>query len=187
MGFFDTIYIVTEEKLDTSLLRKQWFWDKSEAEQFYHNQLHIEERIITLYAFDLRETIDEKIDSLMANRHSHVTPSPLQEIQSTRPAPEEREEWTELVFRPDGCFTFERIVSPDYWPYIVEPYAGELARGTQSWRVLDGTTATPLAIIRPKEVGTNTAFSVVVNGYSKHQAFNDLKSAAVYAVTQHNG
>lgn len=190
MGYFTTIHIVTVEKLNQMLEKRMWFWDDTEGRDMYESAV-IEvgdSRIVTLYSIDIQENINELVDKLMANRHSSVTPSPLQELRSNRKELEKEEaSWTELVFRPDGCFTFERLLSPDYWPYIMEPYSGELARGTQAWRVLDATTATPIAIIRPKEVGTGTAFTVVVNGYSQTQTFGDLKSAAIYAATEYNG
>lgn len=181
MGFFDTIYIITEEKLDSNLVRQQWFWDKDEAEQFYQNQLDIEDRIITLYAFDLRDTIEDTIRGLMSNRHSSLTPTPLQEIRSSRKAADEGS-WTDLEYRPEGYFYIERINSPDYWPFKVEPYGD-----SGSWRVVDATVGTPMAIIHPYISDGNAVFKVTVNGFSRTTPFVNLTGAVKFAITEFNG
>ena len=181
----DQIFILHFEDHKNETSSTAWFWARSEAESQYDQTMESlgEDQTITMYSADARGVITDFVDEALGNGAEG-----LDEIRSSRKAEDPKEAtWTELVFRPDGSFTFERLLSPDYWPYVIEPYAGELSQGTQSWRVLDATTATPIAIIRPKGVGTNTAFTVVVNGYSQTQAFNDLKSAAIYAAKEYNG
>lgn len=181
MGYFDTIYIITEEKPDTTLVRKQWFWDKEEAEQFYQNQLYIEDRVITLYAFDLRDTINERIDALMANRHSNTVVSPLQEIRSSRPAPATEDiTWTELEYRPEGYFYVEMLKrsTSEYWPYRAE-------LGDQQVIVFDHTSDQIIATIEPHDDGRS--FRVTVNDVTHGTLFTNLKAAVIFAATEYNG
>lgn len=173
------IYIVRTQRNGSG--SDKWFWDYGEAIRAFENSKDLHNLTSSeFFRLDVEELITEFITDTLDNGADNE-PELLDSFFPNDVT------WTELVFRPDGCFTFERLLSPDYWPYIVEPYSGELARGTQAWRVLDATTATPIAIIRPKEVGTGTAFTVVVNGYSQTQTFGDLKSAAIYAATEYNG
>lgn len=187
MDLFTTIHIVTIEMKDQTLVQRMWFWDDTEAHDMY--QSAVDEvgdiRIVTLYSIDVQDSINERVDELMKNRHSSVTQTPLQEVRSNRTAPDsEAVTWSELEFRPDGEFYIERLKAStsEYWPYRVEAYE---AYGDDSWRVFDVTTGTPIGLIRP---GTqNEAFKAVVNGYAQTQVFTNLKAAVIYVATEYNG
>ncbi len=182
MGYFTTIHIVTVENKDQTLEKRMWFWDDTEGRDMYESAVDEvgDNRIVTLYSIDVQDRINEEVDRLMSNRHSYSTPTPLQELRSNRQAPGETEAtWGELEFRPEGVFTIERTLSPDYWPYTVERY------GVDGWRVIDNTSGTPISIITPMAGGT--AFKVVVNGYSQITKFSNLRGAVIHAATEYNG
>lgn len=182
MANLSTIHIVTLEMKDQSLIQRTWFLDEFEAKDMYESTVDAvgDIRIVTLYSIDIQENINELVDELMTNRHSHVTP--LQEVRSNRTAPESEDvTWGELEFRPDGEFYIERrkASTSEYWPYRVESYADDM------WRVFDVTTGTPIGIIRP---GTqNEAFKATVNGYSQIRPFANLKGAVIHIATEYNG
>lgn len=123
MGFFTTIYIVTVEQLDQTLQSRVWYWDRDEANGAYEAIVdqYEDTRIATVYSIDVHDTIDERVNTLMANRHSRTNPSPMDELRSNRAAPEPKVEYTRLQLSAadkDSLYT-ERTVSPDYWGYRV--------------------------------------------------------------------
>jgi hypothetical protein len=183
MGYFTTIHIVTIEFPDQSLVQRMWYWDVTEAKDMYQSAVDEvgESRIVTLYSIDVQDTINERVDELMKNRHSSVTQTPLQELRSNRPAPSEDVTWGELEFRPNGEFYIERLKAStsEYWPYSVEPY------GDFGWRVIDDTSQAPIGIVKP---GTqNESFKAIVNGYSQIKPFTNLKAAVIHIATEYNG
>lgn len=181
MGFFDTIFIVTSERENRELLERQWFWDRTDAEQFYHNQMQIENRLITLYSYDLRDSIERQINALMVNRHSTVFPTALQELQSNRPALEKEAEWSELEYRPEGYFYIERLKSPDYWPYRAE-IRDNVERG---FIIFDHTTDQRIATVEPDD--HSRSFLVTVNDQRHGTRFTSLKAAVIFAAEEYNG
>jgi len=100
-----------------------------------------------------------------------------------RPVPEDKDiTWTDLELRPNGEFYIERLKAStsEYWPFRVERYDDMGA-----WRLIDGTSDVPMAIIRP---GTqHESWRVTVNGYAQVKPFTNLKAAVIYAVGEFNG
>lgn len=187
MSFFTNIYIVVVETTGQMLESRKWFWERSEGVEAYNDAKSEfgHSRIITLYSFNMHDTIEDKVTQIMGNRHSLVNRPALEELRSNRPAPESEEAvWGELEFRPEGYFYIERTKAStsEYWPYRVERYE---VRGDNAWRVIDHTTGTPIGII-----GTGTqgeAFKAVVNGYSQTGNFISLKAAVIHVATEYNG
>lgn len=185
MEFLTTLYIVTVERLDQTLQSRIWYWDRYEAMTMYEGIIdqYDDERIATVYSIDIQDTINERVDELMKNRHSAVTQTPLEELRSNRKAAEADDvTWGELEFRPDGEFYIERLKAStsEYWPFRVEAHDS-----TGGWRVIDATTDVPMGIIRP---GTqNENFRATVNGYSQTPVFTNLKGAVIHIVNEFNG
>jgi hypothetical protein len=155
-----------------------WFWDRDEAQRAYNRRV---EEIGDTHGVKLfRLDVDEDLSEIVAEAVSND----VGEVLDTHEPEAEEAVWGELEFRPEGCFYIERTKAStsEYWPYRVESY------GTQDsgmWRVMDGTTGSPIAIIKP---GTqNEWFRVVVNGYSQTEAFTNLKAAVIHSATEYNG
>lgn len=123
-GFFTsyaTLYIVTVEKLDKMLQSRMWYWDRAEALDMYDGAVdqYDDERIITVYSIDIQDTINERVDALMANRHSATGRPPLEELRSNRKAAALPVEYTPLRLRDKDELDIERTEGGDYWQYAV--------------------------------------------------------------------
>lgn len=189
MEFLTTIYIVTIERLDQTLQSRMWYWDRYEAMTMYEGIIdqYDDERIATVYSIDVQDTINERVDELMVNRHSiSGNRAPLEELRSNRKAAEADDvTWGDLNYHPEGFFLIERLKAStsEYWGFHVEPYNVGDINEPGAWRVIDTATDVPMAIIRH----TENAFKVIVNGYSRTETFAHLKAAVIYAVGEFNG
>jgi hypothetical protein len=144
VSFITTVFIVTVEKLDQTLQSRMWYWDRDEALSNYESitDQYDDERIVTLYSIDIEDTITERVDALMANRHSRTTVSPLEELRSNRKAPESKPEYSELRLDENSKeLLIERTHNGDYWSFCIsKPF-------THTWRVMDSMDRTAIGRI----------------------------------------
>lgn len=123
MSIFTNIYIVAVENLGEMLQNRRWYWDRSEALDVYNEAVNEDEntRIVTLYSIDMEDVIEERVDSLMANRHSRTSPTPLEELRSSRAATAAPEpEYSNLRYDEGSThLLIERTLGGEFWQYRI--------------------------------------------------------------------
>ena len=176
MSFFTTVHIVTVEQLDQRLQSRVWYWDRTEAIDAYNAIVdqYEDTRIATVYSIDVHDTIDERVNTLMANRHSNTNRSPLEELRSNRTAPEPAVEYTPIMITTDGTALYtERTQSPDFWGYKLT----KTFRNTWTGRGTDGERVGAVYLLQPEALLPEYQYERMVGNTVRQASFQSLQEA----------
>ena len=174
---FEQIYIVHTEDPANEDSAANWYWGQDEAEREYDRLTSFEGYEVSIYSGNVGQAIQDYVDGAIDSGFSG-----LSELRSNRQAVDDMA-WGELEYRPEGYFYIERTKTStsEYWPYNVEPY--NFIEAPAAWRLVDGTTDAPIAIIRHAE----SQFKVVMlDGHAQTEVFVNLKGAVIWAVEKYD-
>jgi hypothetical protein len=172
----NTIHVVRTTRKGSGAT--SWYWDEQEARSQFNHLKESAGTKVELFRIEAEDIINYYLDYILDDE-SEVHYELLDSFDS-----ETDVTWTDLDYRPEGYFYIERTKAStaEYWPFNVVPFA-QPDDSFQTWRVMDGTTDTPMGLIRHEE----ETFSVTVNGYRQDKKFVGLKAAVQFVVSEFNG